>query len=78
MTTELPLLPVGKDCDCGQPLVWRDNRQSCAVYGAHGYVAVSDVEQNLIRTYGRNPFAPGAALVDALSPMRKRRLRVVA
>jgi hypothetical protein len=29
------LLPVGKDCDCGSPLVWRHGEQWCAVYGSH-------------------------------------------
>lgn len=29
------LLPVGKDCDCGFPLVWRHGKQWCSVYGSH-------------------------------------------
>ena len=29
------LLPVGRDCDCGFPLVWHRNHQICAVYGTH-------------------------------------------
>lgn len=29
------LLPVGRDCDCGFPLVWFGDRQVCAVYGRH-------------------------------------------
>lgn len=31
----LPLLPVGRDCDCGFPLVWYGDRQRCSVYGTH-------------------------------------------
>ena len=30
-----PLTPVGRDCDCGFPLVWVGDRQVCAVYGSH-------------------------------------------
>lgn len=30
-----PLLPVGRDCDCGHPLVWRRGEQVCAVFGSH-------------------------------------------
>ena len=33
-----PLLPVGRDCDCGQPLVWRHGEQWCAIYGSHPVV----------------------------------------
>ena len=29
------LLPVGRDCDCGFPLVWHWDGQRCAVYGTH-------------------------------------------
>ena len=29
------LMPVGKDCDCGYPLVWRRDKQVCSVYGTH-------------------------------------------
>lgn len=32
----LPLVPVGKDCDCGHPMVWYGELQRCAVYGTHG------------------------------------------
>lgn len=31
----LPLVPVGRDCDCGHPLVWYGDDQRCAVYGRH-------------------------------------------
>lgn len=34
-STPLALLPVGRDCDCGQPLVWYGDTQRCAVYGTH-------------------------------------------
>lgn len=34
MTAEA-LLPVGKNCDCGHPLVWHHGQQWCAVYGTH-------------------------------------------
>jgi hypothetical protein len=30
-----PLIPVGRDCDCGNPLVWHGDEQRCAVYGTH-------------------------------------------
>lgn len=33
--TPSALLPVGRDCDCGFPLVWFGERQLCAVYGSH-------------------------------------------
>jgi hypothetical protein len=29
------VIPVGADCRCGHPLVWRDGGQWCAVYGSH-------------------------------------------
>lgn len=29
------LVPVGRDCDCGHPLVWVGDEQRCAVYGTH-------------------------------------------
>lgn len=30
-----PLISVGRDCDCGHPLVWRAGHQWCSVYGSH-------------------------------------------
>jgi uncharacterized Zn finger protein (UPF0148 family) len=30
------VIPVGVDCRCGHPLVWRDGEQWCSVYGTHG------------------------------------------
>lgn len=48
---------VGRDCDCGHPLIWSRGRQLCAVYGTH---AAPDVY-----VHWRNLDAPGAALVDA-------------
>jgi hypothetical protein len=29
------MIPVGRDCDCGYPLVWRLGEKWCAVYGSH-------------------------------------------
>lgn len=29
------LVPVGRDCDCGHPMVWYGDEQRCAVYGSH-------------------------------------------
>lgn len=29
------LLPVGRDCPCGHPLVLRDGVETCSVYGSH-------------------------------------------
>ena len=54
-----PLIPVGKDCDCGHPLIWRNNQQWCAVYGSHP-------QQDI---YHRNPNAYAARLVDELDAM---------
>lgn len=33
--TPSALVPVGRDCDCGFPLIWSGDRQLCAVYGTH-------------------------------------------
>lgn len=33
--TPFPLVPVGRDCDCGHPMVWYGDEQRCAVYGRH-------------------------------------------
>lgn len=41
MSTADALVPVGRDCDCGMPLVWRHGHQWCAVYGSHSHTAVS-------------------------------------
>lgn len=35
------LVPVGRDCDCGMPLVWRQGHQWCAVYGSHSHLIQS-------------------------------------
>jgi hypothetical protein len=66
-----PLLPVGRDCDCGAPLVWMRGAQRCAVYGTHP--APVDV------VHFRNLAAPGAELVNMLSARKPaaRRLRAV-
>jgi len=29
------ILPVGRDCECGQPMIWVDDFERCAVYGRH-------------------------------------------
>ncbi len=47
------LIPVGRDCDCGFPLVWRRGRQWCAVYGTHPAPGI----------FMRDPTAPFAELV---------------
>jgi hypothetical protein len=69
------LLPVGRDCDCGCPLVWRHGKQWCAVYGSHP-----------AQVHYRFPDAPGARLIElcmaapnnSRSAVRHRRLRAVA
>ena len=59
------IIPVGKDCDCGHPLVWRNGRQICAVYGRHPdadeIASWGDSEARLIHYRNRN--APGADLI---------------
>jgi uncharacterized Zn finger protein (UPF0148 family) len=57
-STPDPLLPLGHDCDCGHPLVWRDGKPWCAVYGSHPLIV-----------HVRNQAAPGAQLVRDLSVM---------
>lgn len=74
---ESALLPVGRDCDCGFPLVWRGQHQHCAVYGAHRMPTPAINFRNLD--------APCARLVDELTAMhgkasardRRQHLRVV-
>lgn len=56
MTTPHPLVAVGKDCDCGNPLVWRAEATWCAVYGSHPPIV----------TYRRRD-AFAARLVDELT-----------
>ena len=70
------LLPVGKDCDCGHPLVWRGSAQLCAVYGRHPI----DGERVFFRTLN----ARGASLIANVMrathnppPRSERRLRAV-
>lgn len=53
------LLPVGRDCDCGHPLVWRNGMTRCAVYGSHP--APADP------VHFRDWSAPGARLVQAVT-----------
>lgn len=54
------LIPVGRDCDCGHPMVWRAGHPICAVYGAHREPRAEPV-------FWRNYEAPFAALVDELT-----------
>lgn len=57
-----PLVPVGRSCDCGHPLVWRDGKPWCAVYGAHApYI------------HWRDTAALGAQLVADLTDLTYRR-----
>jgi hypothetical protein len=60
--------PVGKDCDCGHPLIWIAGRQVCAVYGRHPsddeIVSFTGVDERLIHYRDRG--APGAALIAAV------------
>jgi hypothetical protein len=74
---ELPLLPVGRDCDCGHPMVWRLGEQRCAVYGTH-----RPVLSEFVRDYN----APLANVVDVIDldvypagrdQSRRRHLRAV-
>lgn len=59
--TYAPIIPVGKDCDCGHPLIWRDNEQRCAIYGRHE-------PRQYVWTY-RNTDAPLAAVVDLIDAL---------
>lgn len=65
------LIAVGRDCDCGHPLVWMRGQQRCAVYGSH--------PAPIDPVYFRNLHAPGAELVNMLSARNAspRRLRAV-
>ena len=55
------LVAVGRDCDCGHPLVWRDGIKVCAVYGLH---TPRDPGELL-----RDTNAYAAALIDELVEM---------
>jgi hypothetical protein len=62
------ILPVGRDCVCGYPMIWRAGAQICAVYGTHpasiDHSMFTDApEGNPI--HFRNYAAAGASLVDA-------------
>lgn len=50
-----PVLAVGRDCECGHPLVWMRGVQRCAVWGTHPAPDAA--------VHFRNLRAPGAALV---------------
>lgn len=60
------LLPVGKDCDCGHPLVWWNDKPRCSVYGSHPTIV-----------YYRNIAAPAHRLVRDVAALDRRRLRAV-
>ena len=63
MRPATPLLPVGRDCDCGHPLVWFHNEQRCAVYGRHR--PADEYPLRIVRDMN----APLAWLVDELDAM---------
>lgn len=65
MSPPEPLIPVGKDCECGIPLVWHQGRQWCAVYGSHTHVVIADDPDLAWRRHHRDPTAPFAGLVSA-------------
>ena len=83
------LVAVGRDCDCGHPMIWRAGAQVCAVYGRHApapdLAAFSDTLEPGRIVHYRNRNAPGARLValcmDApnltRSAQRHRALRAV-
>jgi hypothetical protein len=51
------MIPVGRDCDCGYPLVWRLGEKWCAVYGSH---PLPDHERHRVAGHPRYQ-KPGAA-----------------
>jgi uncharacterized Zn finger protein (UPF0148 family) len=55
------LIPVGRNCDCGMPLVWHHGGTWCAVYGSH------PPEPPPITV--RQPTELGTALIAALMSM---------
>lgn len=82
------IIPVGRDCDCGCPMIWRAGAQICAVYGTHP----APIERSRFTDapegnpiHFRNYAAPGASLIDAClaapnntrSAVRHRALRAV-
>jgi hypothetical protein len=58
------VIPVGKDCDCSYPLVWRDGEQWCSVGGTH-----PAPEQLDAFAFRFDRTAPFAALVIELDGM---------
>jgi hypothetical protein len=58
------MIPVGKSCDCGYPLVWRDGVQWCSVGGTHPAPERFDA---FVFRFDRS--APFAALVIELDGM---------
>jgi hypothetical protein len=60
------LVPVGVDCDCGHPMVWRNGKyRQCAVSGTHN---ADDAGKDLL-VIRRNYNAPLANVVDELDQM---------
>lgn len=63
------IIPVGKNCDCGHPLIWRNGRQICAVYGRHPadeeVATFGPPGARIIYYRNRNAFA--SRLIDDLS-----------
>lgn len=37
------LIATGRDCECGCPMVWVGDTQTCAVYGSHPPVEQREV-----------------------------------
>ena len=62
------IISVGKDCDCGHPLIWHAGEQLCAVYGRHPAddEAVSFIAAEGLVIDHRDRGAPGAALLAAV------------
>jgi hypothetical protein len=60
------LLPVGVDCECGFPMVWRHGLRSCAVYGSHPAPEQLTSYADTVVTL-RNLDAPGAALINLVT-----------
>ena len=65
-----PIVPVGRDCDCGHPLIWRRNEQRCAVYGRHE-------PRQYVWVY-RNTDAPLTDVVDTLDALNNIRRKKAA
>lgn len=80
------IIPVGRDCDCGCPMIWRAGLERCAVYGTHPLDRATFTDAPAGNPmHFRNYAAPGASLIDAClaapnntrSAVRHRALRAV-